>query len=442
MSLFDGKRLSPSVFKIDRRRVRAGHYTDQYFNHAARVLGVLAREGYRFSGEARRLDVPASALSRVRVGNIHVEMQIFARREPETIVCGTDYAIALLHTCAGHTTAAGRFVSTGSKLEIDSVHDGERAEPWVPVMKVRGRYRDFAHLETVVLGVLSRGSRVATNVYRTVKAAHGKPVFFFPARYDLLHNQPLDGYAYVIGVGRYNFETRGESPVLFSTDAQGEWLKRPGGGTAPHAYVLAFLGDTAEAMLQFARVLDPEVKRIALVDTNNDCVGDSVATGKAFFGRYRELTDAGRATEAGRYVLFAVRLDTAGNLRDVSVPASDDPECGPGVCPRLVRNVRRALDDLGDEIDVPDAWRSRARDYFRNVKIVASGGFDTERVAAFESASVPADLYGIGTSFLRGDVNEFTADIVRVKVRGRWHEMAKVGRKPIDNPRLRPVPPA
>ena len=34
-----------------------------------------------------------------------------------------------------------------------------------PVLKIRGRYRDFALLETAILGVLTRASRIATNVY-------------------------------------------------------------------------------------------------------------------------------------------------------------------------------------------------------------------------------------------------------------------------------------
>ena len=50
-----------------------------------------------------------------------------------------------------------------------------------PVLKVRGRYRDFAPLETPTLGALTRAnSRIATNVYEVLKAAGGKEVLFFP----------------------------------------------------------------------------------------------------------------------------------------------------------------------------------------------------------------------------------------------------------------------
>jgi nicotinate phosphoribosyltransferase len=52
-----------------------------------------------------------------------------------------------------------------------------------------------------------------------------------------------------------------------------------------------------------------------------------------------------------------------------------------------------------------------------------SGGFTVDKIEAFESAGVPVDAYGIGSSLLRGS-NDFTADIVRVD----GTPVAKVGR--------------
>src|SRR5438270_876705 len=63
-----------------------------------------------------------------------------------------------------------------------------------------------------------------------------------------------------------------------------------------------------------------------------------------------------------------------------------------GVSPQLVRRVREALDAAG----------------FDQVRIVASGGFDAERIAAFEAAGVPVDAYGVGSALLAGRV-DFTA---------------------------------
>ena len=68
------------------------------------------------------------------------------------------------------------------------------------------------------------------------------------------------------------------------------------------------------------------------------------------------------------------------------------------------------------------------------VRIVASGGFDAARIAAFEDQGVPVDAYGVGSSLLLGS-NDFTGDIVRVDGR----PCAKVGRSEQPNPRLETV---
>ena len=51
---------------------------------------------------------------------------------------------------------------------------------------------------------------------------------------------------------------------------------------------------------------------------------------------------------------------------------------------------------------------------------------------------VPADLYGVGSWLLSnsdesGTNNDFTADVVRVKIEGRFYDLAKVGRQACDN---------
>jgi nicotinate phosphoribosyltransferase len=104
--------------------------------------------------------------------------------------------------------------------------------------------------------------------------------------------------------------------------------------------------------------------------------------------------------------LWGVRLDTSGQLVDRSLwgeMGDFDPR---GVNERLVRKVRDALD----------------RDGFEHVKIVVSGGFTAERIAAFEERGVPVDSYGVGSALIRGE-NDFTADIVMTDGR----PSAKVG---------------
>lgn len=136
------------------------------------------------------------------------------------------------------------------------------------------------------------------------------------------------------------------------------------------------------------------------MDFENDCVGTSLSVAYALGRR-----------------LWGVRLDTSGDLRDRSVKGRDSASCG--VCPELVRNVRRALDQHG----------------YRWVKIIVSGGFNKDRILDFKRRNVPFDAVGIGSALLRTHI-DFTADIVSVGGK----PCAKFGRRFRSNPRLKPVP--
>ena len=434
-------RLPDNIFGLDYERIRRGWYTDKYFINAADILSELAREGYTFAGKSPdEFEEKDLTVTDVQVGELPVVMQLFTRREPFSLVAGTDRAIAIYRNCAGHLRADGGFVPTDDTLEIESLHDGERVVPWEPVMHVRGVYRDLAALETPVLGVLTRGTKVATNVYLALEAAKGKPIFFFPARYDIPEAQAADGYAYKVAVDTYNREHRANLPLLISTDAQGEWWGGAGGGTVSHSYLLCFLKDTAEAMLHFARFMPPETKRVALVDVNNDCIGDSIAAASKLFHRHMALIDEGRSDEAEKYVLYGVRPDTAANMFDIAVSRDEAfNEEDRGVSPRLVRLLRQALDQAHLALDIPAKWQDRAEQYFRNIRIVASCGFDPEQIAAFEQANVPVDIYGVGSYFLSGESNDYTADIVAVKIHDSWVNFAKEGRRFIKSQRLKKV---
>ncbi len=423
-------RLPVATFRLDTDRLRHGWYSDQYFNNIRLILTTLADEGYRFAGRQPRPAVPDP--SSVAVGDIDVEMQFFCKREPFSVVAGVDNALAILSECAGGWSADGRFEAAAA-LEVEAVRDGDRLAPWQPALRIRGRYRDFAILETPLLGAMARRTRIATNVYECHVASRGKVILFFPARFDIHETQAGDGYAYLVGVRRYQADHgAGPAPVV-STHAQGDWWGQRGGGTIAHAYVLSFLGDTAEALLQFARIMPPETPRIALVDTNNDCVGESLACARAMFAEYRRLLAAGRTADAQRYRLSGVRTDTSERVRDVSVEPLGDPALDCGVVPRLVTAMRRALNEAGDNADVPAAERQMARDYYRGVQIIVTGGFTPERIERFERLGVPVDVYGVGSYLLRGPTNDFTADVVRVRLGDDWIDLAKVGRQHVGN---------
>ena len=430
MSRFDGQRLPPETFGLDLDGLRSGAYSDRYFVNMRQVFSRLAERG-------------------VATGDCEVEMQWFCRRRPCALVAGVDEALAMLRLCAGTAGSTGQPISSYDQLEVLAVHDGDivsyhgdpsRVEP---VLVVRGRYRDFVTLETATLGALSRGSRVATNVYRVLEAAGGKPVLFFPARFDLHQTQAADGYAYWIAVQRYNHDNGTRVRPFISTDAQGAWWGGAGSGTVAHGYIGAFMGDSAAAMLAFAEECPLDVPRIALVDYHNDCVGDSIRVGRVLFDRWATCAEAGDAAGMARYGLYAVRLDTSGDMLDVSLAGTDDPSAR-GVSPALVRAVRRGLDNAWAEWGVTGARRDAARDYCRAVRIVATGGFGAERIRAFEADGVPVDVYGVGSALFdnsaaTGTNTDFTADVVRIREGGEWIDMAKTGRRACGNPLLERV---
>ena len=444
MSIFDRQRLKPAVFKLDVERMRQGWYSDKYFINIARTLAELAAHGYRFGGSAPDLSDLDLDLGNVDIGSVEVEMQWFPRREPSCVVVGVDKAIAILRECTGHFDDAGRFVNSFDAMEVWAVQDGAEAayegDPSnvTPVMRVRGRYRDFAILETPTLGALTRGSRIATNVYEVLKAARGRQVLFFPARFDAHEVQAADGYAYQVAVQLFNQNFGKSLKAYISTDAQGDWWGGAGGGTVAHAAIACFLGDTAEATMAFAATRPADIPRIALVDFRNDCVGTSLQVIRSMFRRYLELVKADKPEEARKYKLFGVRPDTSGNMRDVSVPPLGDKRLDCGVNPRLVFLMREAIDREWKSWNLSGEDRRIAEEYCREVHIAVTGGFTPAKIRQFEELQVPADIYGVGSWLLSscevcGTNTDFTADVVRVRIEGRWYDLAKTGRRACDN---------
>jgi nicotinate phosphoribosyltransferase len=424
--------------------MRQGWYSDKYFINIARTLAELAQQGYRFGGTASDLSDLDVDLKNLDVGSIEVEMQWFPRRQQGCVVVGVDKALAMLSACTGYFDESGRFVDTFDQMEVWAVHDGSEAIydgdllSVTPVLRVRGRYRDFAMLETPTLGALARGSRVATNVYEVMKAAGGKQVLFFPARFDAHEVQAADGYAYQVAVQLFNQNFGKSLKAYVSTDAQGDWWGGAGGGTVAHGAISCFLGDTAEATMAFAATRPADIPRIALVDFSNDCVGTSRVVIRTMFRRHLALLKAGREEEARKYKLFGVRPDTSSNMRDVSVLPLGDKRLDCGVNPRLVFAMREAIDREWQSWELAPEDRGLAERYCKEVRIAVTGGFTPDRIRQFEELAVPADIYGVGSWLLSscdicGTNNDFTADVVRVRIEGKWYDMAKAGRRACDN---------
>jgi len=400
-------RLAAWIFDLPVVELRSGYRAAVYFDRSRRIL---AAEG----------------------DDTSVTMQVFQRSDA-MVACGIDEALAVLALGAGsfrdpaaadqafaaylqardrsrrarsrggeawveavraQVEAEGAFdrhwVPAGpGQLQVAALRDGDRVDAWEPVLEIVGPYRLVAHLESVYLGVLARRTLVASNVRRVVDAAGGKPVLFFADRFDHWATQGGDGYAAFVG---------GAEGV--ATDAQAAWWGERGLGTIPHALIATFGGDTVAAVAAFARQF-PGVPLIALVDFDNDSVATSLACARAFGER-----------------LWGVRLDTSGTMVDRSLWPEMGDFVPTGVNRRLVEKVRDALDGEG----------------FEHVRVIVSGGFTAERIAAFEATGVPVDSYAVGSSLLKGSA-DYTADVVLREGR----PCAKVGRVHRPTTRLRPV---
>jgi len=174
------RRIDPALFELPVERIRAGEFSDVYFNRARAAL--------RTSERAARVTWQVSVKKAGWLG-------------------GIDEAVALLKLCADDFAA----------LEVLALYEGDRVEPWDTVLLVEGEYASFAHLETLVLGTLGRRTRICSNVRTLVDAARPKAIYFFGARSDHAALQAGDGFSAMVG---------GAASV--STDAQGRFLGKPG----------------------------------------------------------------------------------------------------------------------------------------------------------------------------------------------------------------------
>ena len=282
-------RLQPEIFDLPVEKMRAGWYTDAYFNHARDTL---------LQDERRP----------------QVVMQIFQKNE--AWLGGMDEAIAILKLCANDF----------DELEVHALFDGDRIEPHESVMHIEGDYTAFAHLETPMLGTLARRTLITTNVVHVLAAANGKPIIFMPARHDHHRIQTGDGYAaYVAGqiVG---------AEIGVTTNEQASWWGGRSIGTVPHSLIASYGGDTVLASKKFAEWASADMNVTVLVDFENDSVRTALEVADALGDR-----------------LWGVRLDTSESLVDRSLWDEMGDFKPTGVNERLVWKVRNALDEHGYE---------------------------------------------------------------------------------------------
>lgn len=240
----------------------------------------------------------------------------------------------------------------GLPVDVWAMDEGTIFAPYEPVLVIEGTYVDWAKYETALLGLLCQASGIATKAARCKRAAGNRQVISFGARRMHPALAPMIERNAFIG---------GCDGVAVTRAA--ELIDADPVGTIPHALVLMF-NDTVEALRAFHEVVEPKVRRVALLDTLLD-----------------EKFEAIRVAEALGRDLFAVRLDTPSSRR--------------GDLYRIIEEVRWELDYRG----------------FEHVKILASGGIDEYEILRLNPL---VDGYGVGTSIANAPVLSFALDIVEI----------------------------
>jgi len=240
----------------------------------------------------------------------------------------------------------------GKNVDVYAMPEGTIFFPYEPVLRIEGRYLEFARYETPLLGFLCHESGIATKAARIKLLASDVPVISFGTR----RQHPalaamIERCAYLGGMNGVSCVAGAERIGIEAT------------GTMPHSLIICFGEDKhKEAWKAFDEVVAKEVPRICLCDTY-----------------YDEKKESIMAAEALGEALRAVRLDT--------------PTSRKGNFRRIIEEVRWELDIRG----------------YKNVGIFVSGGIDEEEVV--ELRDVVAG-FGVGTSVANAKCIDFALDII------------------------------
>ena len=314
-------------YYADDEEIKSGKTTDIYFVRTKRILEAKGLSGIHVVAEVTPGKLPMGW--------------------PWGVLCGIEEEARLFEGCP---------VNVYSMPEGSIFYHTDYRGVREPVMFIEGPYGEFCLLETPMLGLICQASGIATRAARIKKVAGDKLVLAFGIRRMHPALAPMiDRAAYIGGFDGVSSlkgaEVIGVKPM----------------GTMPHALIIAF-GDQVKAWKAFDEVMEPDVPRVALVDTY-----------------YDEKAEAVMAAEALKDRLVAVRLDTPGSRK--------------GNFAEIVREVRWELDVRG----------------YRHVKIFVSGGLEENSVRELSEAG--ADAFGVGTSVSNAPTIDFAMDIVEVEGR-------------------------
>lgn len=312
-----------------------GYTTDIYFLRTLDILGAL------------------------NLDDAEVVAEVFPRKSG--ILAGMDEVLNLLK---------------GKGLEIWALEEGESFDVKDTVLRIKGKYKDFAIFETTLLGMLASASGWAT-ASKVIKDACGDKFFLcFGARHVHPAVAPVMERAAIIG---------GAGGVSCILAAKLSGIEPS--GTVPHSAML-IAGDTLPVAMTYDQISDPSHKRIVLVDTHKDEIEEAIRIAKALNGN-----------------LYGIRLDT--------------PSERGGVTIGLVKEMRAKLDLEG----------------LKDIKIFVSGGLTPDKIKQLIEAG--ADAFGVGSYISAASPIDMTMDVKMVNgksvaKRGRIPGL-------VDNPKLKKV---
>jgi nicotinate phosphoribosyltransferase len=237
-------------------------------------------------------------------------------------------------------------------VKARAMREGTVFYPHQPVLEIEGYYQDFCIYETAILGLICQATGIATQAARYKKLAGDRMVMSFGARRMHPAIAPtIERSAFIGGCNGVSVVKGGE---IIGEDPM---------GTIPHALVLC-MGSAVDSVKAFDEVIDPDVNRVALIDTFND-----------------EKFECLKVAEALGEKLYGVRFDTPSSRR--------------GDFHHILQEARWELDLRG----------------FEHVKFFVSGGIQEEDVTNLNPL---VDAYGIGTSISNAPVVDFSMDIVEI----------------------------
>jgi len=308
--------MERKLFTADFEDIKSGRVTDIYFDRTIKIL------------KAKGIDK-------------WVKAEFIAKSLPDDGEWGV---FAGLEECTR--------LFEGMKINVRSMPEGAIFKTYHPVLEIEGMYTDFGIYETAILGLLCQASGIATKAARCKKFAEDRGVISFGARRMHPSIAPMiERSAYIGGCDGV--------AVLMS----GELIGSDPVGTMPHSLII-LMGNSVEATKAFHEVIEPQVKRVALVDTFGDEKFETIAVAEALGEK-----------------LYGVRLDTPASRR--------------GNFLRILQEVRWELDLRG----------------YQHVKLFVSGGLDEHKIIELNPY---VDAYGVGTAISSAKVIDFAMDIIEV----------------------------